>query len=53
MMRSWLSGCAAFVAAVSAHAGDITPPSRLPEPETWALIALAGVVGYVVSRRKK
>jgi hypothetical protein len=35
-----------------ALAGD-TGPQPIPEPGTWALIALAGVIGVVVARNKR
>lgn len=31
-----------------------TPPvNNVPEPGTWALVALAGVIGVVVARNKR
>lgn len=33
-----------------AFAGSGTP---IPEPGTWALVALAGVIGVVVARNKR
>ena len=38
---------------VLAHAGTVIPPNNVPEPETWALVALAGVIGAVVARNKR
>lgn len=39
------------VAAVPGLAFAGTP--ALPEPGTWALVALAGAIGYFVSKRRK
>lgn len=40
--------------SVPALAGTVTfPPNVVPEPETLALLAVAGVVGYIVKRRRK
>lgn len=35
----------------AAQAGNVATP--VPEPGTWALVALAGVVGVVVARNKR
>ena len=45
---------AAALAALSpllAFAG--TPGTPIPEPGTWALVALAGAIGVVVARNKR
>ncbi len=45
---------AAALAAFSpllAFAG--TPGAQVPEPGTWALVALAGAIGVVVARNKR
>lgn len=50
-----LAKLAAVLAAflpLAAFAG--TPgPNPVPEPGTWALVALAGVIGVVVARSKR
>jgi PEP-CTERM motif len=42
------------LSSLVAWAGNNTDPGgTVPEPETLALVALAGVVGYLVKRRRK
>ena len=51
---STLSRMAAALAASSplaALAG--TPGTPIPEPGTWALVALAGAIGVAISRSKR
>lgn len=46
-----LSLLAVAIASSNAFAG--APPTPVPEPGTWALIALAGAIGVVVARNKR
>jgi hypothetical protein len=46
-----LSLLALLMASASAFAGEV--PNAVPEPGTWALIALAGAIGVVVARNKR
>jgi hypothetical protein len=36
-----------------ARAADAPVLNKVPEPGTWALVALAGVIGVAVARRKR
>lgn len=41
----------AALSPLAALAG--TPSTPIPEPGTWALVALAGAIGVVVARSKR
>jgi PEP-CTERM motif len=47
-----LAAVLAALLPVAAFAGT-SGPSPIPEPGTWALVALAGVIGVVVARSKR
>ena len=38
--------------SLSSHAGSPIP-NDVPEPGTWALVGLAGVIGWAVTRSKR
>lgn len=42
-----------LMASWAAQAQSVTNPIPLPEPEMWALLGVAAVVGAVVSRKRK
>lgn len=46
-----LSAALAFLLPAAAWAGG--PVNPLPEPETWALLAVAGVAALVITIRNK
>jgi hypothetical protein len=48
-----LSLLAIAIASSTAFAGAVPPSNEVPEPGTWALIALAGAIGVVVARNKR
>lgn len=53
-LKSVVLGVVGAGLSLSSWAGDLVlPPTAIPEPESLALVALAGVVGYLVKRRKK
>ena len=52
-MRIEAAALAALLAPMLAQAVQVAAPAQVPEPGTWSLLALAGVVGAVVSRRRK
>jgi hypothetical protein len=45
-----LAAALAAFSPLAAFAGTGTP---IPEPGTWALVALAGAIGVVVARNKR
>ena len=51
-MQLKLAAVAALLTPLLAQAVQLAP-AQVPEPGTWSLLALAGVVGAVVSRRRK
>ena len=51
-MQVKLAAVAAVLTPLLAQAVQLAP-AHVPEPGTWSLLALAGVVGAVVSRRRK
>ena len=51
-MQVKLAAVAALLTPLLAQAVQLAP-AHVPEPGTWSLLALAGVVGAVVSRRRK
>lgn len=46
-----LAAALAVFSPLAAFAG--TAPTPVPEPGTWALVALAGAIGVVVARNKR
>lgn len=52
-MQVKLAALAALLVPMLAQAVQVAAPAHVPEPGTWSLLALAGVVGAVVSRRRK
>ena len=51
MVRRW--SALALTLPMASWAGTTVPPRQLPEPETWALLAIAGVAAIVVAIRNK
>lgn len=48
-----LAQLTAALAAFSPLAAFAGTPVPIPEPGTWALVALAGAIGVVVARNKR
>lgn len=48
-----LAAALATFSPLASFAGTIIPPNAVPEPGTWALVALAGAIGVVVARNKR
>ena len=51
--RPFAKVAAALVALAPLTAFAGAPPTSVPEPGTWALVALAGAIGVVVARNKR
>lgn len=48
-----ITAALAGLAAFAAQAQSTLPPNTVPEPEVWALMGVAAVVGALVSKRRK
>lgn len=51
-MKNFLVGLGLMGLVMAALAGDVNPPTPVPEPGTLLLVALAAGVG-IISRRRK